>query len=138
MGDIILRATPTPLWSLLYRIIVLYDNQKYHVYISIYIEWALLDQQFHLMCNCLPDDYQSTLVKLKKCLPKLSPEDCQQLGNMLSSSCEAQLVNEKIVTFLAVQLCYNSTGDAQESCDMDMVDSLNRSDKSGRYIVTNM
>ena len=92
----------------------------------------MLDERFHLLWNCLPDDYQSTLVKLK-CLPLLSPEDCQQLRIMLSSSCEAQLVNEKIVTFLAVKLCYNSTGDAQETCDMDMVDSLNRSDKAGGY-----
>ena len=31
---------------------------------------------------------------------------------MISSSCEAQLINEKIVTFLIVKLCYNGSSDS--------------------------
>ncbi|XP_065894262.1 uncharacterized protein [Dysidea avara] len=73
--------------------------------------WTILDEHFSLLCNCLPNDYQSTLVKLKR-LPQLSNDDHQQLGTMISSSCEAQLINEKIVTFLIVKLCYNGSSDS--------------------------
>ena len=69
----------------------------------------LLESVFSLLCNCLPDDYQSTLVKLKS-IPQLSEDDHQQLGTMISSSCEAILVKEKIITFLIVKLCYNGSG----------------------------
>ena len=74
----------------------------------IIIDWTSLDEHFSQLCNCLPDDYQSTLVKLKS-VPQLSDDDHQQLGTMISSSCEAILVNEKIVTFLIVKLCYNGS-----------------------------
>ena len=48
---------------------------------------------------------------------------------MISSSCEVQLVNEKIVTFLLVKLCYNGSSDnIVELCDM--MDSLIEPDKS--------
>ena len=63
------------------------------------------------------------MVKLKS-LPQLSTEDYQQLGTIISSpSCEVQLVNEKIVTFLVIQLCYNGNGGSLvELCNM--MDSL--------------
>ncbi|XP_065894306.1 uncharacterized protein [Dysidea avara] len=91
-------------------------------------DWTILDEHFSLLCNCLPDDYQSTLVKLKR-LPQLSNDDHQPLGTMISSSCEAQLVNEKIVTFLVVKLCYNgNSGSLVGLCDV--MDNLLESDQS--------
>ena len=87
----------------------------------------MLDHYFPLLCKCLPDDYQSTLEKLKS-LPRLSTNDHQQLGTMISS-CEAQLVNEKIVTFLIVKLCYNGSSDSLvELCDV--MDNLVETDQS--------
>ncbi|XP_065885277.1 uncharacterized protein [Dysidea avara] len=81
-------------------------------------EWTILDDYFSLLCNCLPDDYQSTLIKLKS-LPHLSNDDHRQLDSMISSSHEVQLVNEKIVTFLIVKLCYNgSSSDLVGLCDV--------------------
>ena len=86
-----------------------------------------MDQYFSQLCNCLPDDYQSTLVKLTS-IPQLSDDDHQQLGTMISS-CEAILVNEKIVTFLIVKLCYNgSSGSLVELCDV--MDNLAEYDQS--------
>ena len=83
-----------------------------------YTEWTILDDYFSLLCNCLPDDYQSTLIKLKS-LPHLSNDDHRQLDSMISSSHEVQLVNEKIVTFLIVKLCYNgSSSDLVGLCDV--------------------
>jgi len=76
-------------------------------------ELAILGELFPLFCNCLPNDYQSTLVKLKS-VPQLSNDDHQQLGTMISSSCEAQLVNEKIITFVIVKLCFNGGGGSLE------------------------
>ena len=69
---------------------------------------TILDEHFSLFCNCLPDDYRSTLIKLKS-LSQLSNDDHQQLHSMISSSHEVQLVNEKIVTFLIVKSCYNGS-----------------------------
>ena len=89
-------------------------------------ECTILDENFYLLCNCLPDNYQSTLVKLKS-LPQISNEDHQQLDTMVSSS-PVQLANEKIVTFLIVKLCYNgSTGSLAEFCDV--MDNLVESDE---------
>ena len=99
--------------------------------IKYYVDWMILDEHF---CNCLPDDYQSTLVKLKK-LPQLSNDDHQQLRTMISSSCEAQLVNEKIVTFLVVKLCFNGSSDSLVGLREDLVvsDKSASAIQQGRY-----
>ena len=83
---------------------------------------------FPLLCKCLPDDYQSTLVKLKS-VPQLSDDDHQQLGTMISPSCQAIQVNEKIITFLVVKLCYNgSNSSLVRLCDvMDYLIESNES-----------
>jgi len=95
---------------------------------SFFSEQAILNQYFPLLCKCLPDDFKSTLDKLKS-VPQLSNDDHQQLGTMISSSYEAQLVNEKIVTFLIVKLCYNgSSGSLVGLCDL--MDNLVESDQS--------
>jgi len=86
----------------------------------------MVDDNFSLLCNCLPDNYQSTLVKLKS-LPLISNEDHQQLDTIVSSS-PAQQANEKIVTFLLVKLCYNgSSGSLAKFCDV--MDNLVESDE---------
>ncbi|XP_065894247.1 uncharacterized protein [Dysidea avara] len=46
---------------------------------------------------------------------------------MISSSCEAQLVNEKIVTFLIVKLCYNGSSDSLVGL-CDVMDNLTEPD----------
>ena len=93
---------------------------------------ATLNQYFHLLCNCLPDDYQSTLDKLKS-ISQLSNDDHQQLGTMISSSCEGQLVNEKIVTFLIVKLCYNGSSDSLGGL-CDVMDNLVETDQSASCV----
>ena len=92
-----------------------------HALILHFTDWTILDEHFSILCNCLPDDYQSTLVKLKS-FSQLSSDDHQQLGAVISSSCEAKLVNEKIVTFLILRLCYNGLRDVMDNlieCDHD-------------------
>ena len=96
--------------------------------ILFFSDQAVLDQYFPLLCNCLPDDYQSTLVKLKR-LSQLSTDDHQQLGTMISSSCEVKLVNEKIITFLIVKLCYNGSSDSLVGL-CDVMDNMVESDQS--------
>ena len=103
-----------------------------HVAMIFFTDWEILDEHFSQLCNCLPDDYQSTLVKLKS-VPQLSDDDHQQLGTMISSSCEAILVNEKIVTFLTVKICYNgSSGSLAGLCDV--MDNLVESDHSASCV----
>jgi len=96
---------------------------------------ATLNQYFHLLCNCLPDDYQSTLDKLKS-ISQLSNDDHQQLGTMISSSCEAQLVKERIVTFLVVKLCFNGNGDSLVGL-CDVMDNLTKSGQSATRVQNN-
>jgi len=90
----------------------------------LYAGWTILSEHLD---NCLPDDYQFTLLKLKS-LSQLSNDDHQQLGTMISSSCEAQLVNEKIVTFLVAKLCYNGSSDSLVGL-CDVMDSLIASER---------
>jgi len=97
-----------------------------------YIGWTILDEHFSLLCNCLPDDYQSTLIKLKS-LPQLSNDDHQQLNSMISSSRGVQLVNEKIVTFLLIKLCYNGSGSGLVGL-CDVMDNLTESKQSASYV----
>jgi len=56
---------------------------------------------------------------------------------MISSSCEAQLVNEKIITFLVVKLCFNGGGDSLEGL-CDVMDNLIESDQSAGYVQQSM
>ena len=125
---------PQPLSSLfhfdktLLYIVPLIINDIYYVFVLFLSDQAILNQYFPLLCNCLPDDYQSTLVKLTR-LPQLSTDEHQQLSTMISSSCEAQLVNEKIVTFLIVKLCYNGSSDSLVGL-CDVMDNLVESDQS--------
>jgi len=94
----------------LIHILYLCHYELYTLFCSFTIECTILDDNFYLLCNCLPDNYQSTLVKLKS-LPQISDEDHQQLDTIMSSN-PAQLANEKIVTFLIVKLCYNGSSDS--------------------------
>jgi len=95
-------------------------------------DWSILDEHISLWCNSLPDDYLFTLVKLKS-LPQLSNDDHQQLDTMISSSCEAQLVNEKIVTFLIVKFCFNGSGDSLGRL-CDVIDNLTESGQSATRV----
>ena len=47
---------------------------------------------------------------------------------MISPSCEAQLVNERIVTFLIVKFCYNGSSDSLVGL-CDVMDNLIESDQ---------
>jgi len=105
------------------------------IYYFYYTDWTILDEHFSLLCNCLTDDYQSTLIKLKS-LPQLSNDDHQQLDSMVSSSSslyEVQLVNEKIVTFLIVKLCYNGSGSGLVGL-CDVLDNLTVSKQSASCV----
>jgi len=68
------------------------------------------------------------MVKLKS-VPQLSNDDHQQLGTMISSSCEPKLVNEKIIAFLIVKLCYNGSSDSLMGL-CDVMDNLIESNQS--------
>ena len=98
-------------------------------------DWKLINTQHSVLCNGLTDDYQSTLSKLKS-LPQLSNDDHYQLGTMISSSCEAQLVKERIVTFLVVKLCFNGNGDSLVGL-CDVMDNLTKSGQSATRVQNN-
>ena len=71
------------------------------------IDWRFLGEHFNSFCNTLPHNYQLTIDKLKT-ISQLF-KDGEQLSKMIttSSSSNVREINEKILTYLIVKLCYN-------------------------------
>jgi len=63
-----------------------------------------------MLCKLLPDDYQSTIEKLKSLPEFLGPEQQQLLDSLMpTTSMDVKIINEKIITFIVVTLSYNSS-----------------------------
>ena len=73
-------------------------------------EWKVFGKVLNLLCNALPHNYQLTLDKLKAVL-HLSKETSEQLSKVILSppSTVVRKINEKIITYLIVWLCYNNS-----------------------------
>ena len=92
-------------------------------------DWRFLEEHFNSLCNNLPDNYQSTIDKLKT-IPQLF-KDGEVLSKMIatSSSSDVRKINEKILTYLIVKLCYNgSSTNLVRSCDVMDESFINSTD----------
>ena len=74
------------------------------------IEWRIVEDHFKSLCSVLPHNYQLTTDKLKT-IPQLLKDGGEQLSKLISSSSspDVRKINEKIITYLIVKLCYNDS-----------------------------
>ena len=69
-------------------------------------EWKVLGEHFISLCDTLPCNYQSTINKLSV-VPVLLKDGGVQLSKLITSSAtDVRKINEKIITYLIVKLCY--------------------------------
>ena len=68
-----------------------------------------MEDHFQSLCCVLPHNYQLTIDKLKT-IPQLLKDGGEQLSKLISSSsADVRKINEKIITYLIVKLCYNDS-----------------------------
>ena len=85
-------------------------------------EWRVLEEHFNSLCNSLPHNYQLTIDKLMA-IPQF--KDGEQLNKMItSSSADVRKINEKILTYLIVKLCYNGSDTDSVTLTCDVMDKL--------------
>ena len=78
------------------------------MYIYISTEWRVL-KHFNSVCNNLPYNHQLIIDKLKT-VPQLLKDEGEQLTKLITSSTtDVRKINEKIITYLIVKLCYNGS-----------------------------
>jgi len=84
------------------------------------VEWSIVDTFFSPLCDCLPQNYQSTIEKLKSFPQFTGVEQQRQLNSLIPVTLtDVQEINEKILTFLVMSLCYdNSSGGITRLCDI--------------------
>jgi len=83
---------------------------KNHTYIYTFIlEWRTLEEQFKSLCSILPHNYHERL----KSIPELLKNGGEQLCKLISSK-----INEKILTYLIVKLCYNDSDTSLVRCSV--------------------
>ena len=77
--------------------------------VYLYIDWRLLDENFNSLCSGLCNSYQLTIDKLKT-IPQLLKDGGEQLSKLMSSSsADVRKINEKIIIYLIVKLCYSGS-----------------------------
>lgn len=83
-------------------------------------EWSIVDAFFSPLCDCLPQDYQSTIEKLKSFQQFADVEQQRQLESLIPAALtDISAINEKILTFLVMNLCYDaSSGGITRLCDI--------------------
>ena len=67
-----------------------------------------MEDHFQSLCSVLPHNYQLIIDKLKT-IPQLLKDGGEQLSKLISSSADVRKINEKIITYLIVKLCYNDS-----------------------------
>ena len=83
-----------------------------------------MEDHFQSLCSVLPHKYQLTIDKLKTILQLL--KDGEQLSKLISSSsADVRKINEKIITYLIVKLCYSDSDTSL--CDV-MDESIDSTD----------
>ena len=88
----------------------------------------MIEDHFQSLCNVLPHNYQLTIDKLKT-IPQLLKDGGEQLSKLISSSSSSSDINEKILTYLIVKLCYNNSDTSLvRLCDV-MDESIDSTDK---------
>ena len=83
-------------------------------------EWSIVDTFFSPLCDCLPQDYQSTIEKLKSFPQFAGAEHQHQLKSLIPATLtDIDVINEKILTFLVMNLCYDTnSGGITRLCDV--------------------
>ena len=82
------------------------------------LEWGVLGDHINSLCNTLPYNCQLTIDKLKT-LPQVKEDGKNQLSKLMSSSTNARRINERIITYLIVKLCYSGNDtDLARLCDI--------------------
>ena len=88
------------------------------------IEWRVLGEHFNLLCNTLLN-YQLIIDKLKT-IPQLK-DGGKHLSKLISSSSsDVRKINEKLITYLIIKLCYNGSDTSLlRLCDImdELIDS---------------
>ena len=73
------------------------------------IEWRIVEDHFKSLHSFLPHNYKLTIDKLKT-IPQLLKDGGEQLSKLISSSSpDVKRINERIITYLIVKLCYNDS-----------------------------
>ena len=81
----------------------------------LFTEWIVLTEHFHSLCNTLP---QLTFDKLRNVTKVLNIEG-EQLSKLITSATDVRKINEKIITYLIVKLCYDGSSTTLVSlCDV--------------------
>ncbi|XP_065904252.1 uncharacterized protein [Dysidea avara] len=81
-------------------------------------EWSIVNTCLPVLCESLPDDYRSTIEKLKTLPQFLAVE--QQLNSLIPTTLtDVKLINEKIITFIVITLSFSSSsGGMTKLCDI--------------------
>ena len=74
-----------------------------------FLEWRTLEEQFKLLCTILPHNYHEKLKSILK-------DGGEHLRKLISSS--PAKINEKIITYLIVKLCYNDSDTSLVRCSV--------------------
>ena len=89
----------------------------------------MTEDHFQSLCSVLPHNYQLTIDKLKT-IPQLLKDGGEQLSKLIlsSSSADVRKINEKIITYFIVKLCYiDSDTSLVRLCDV-MGESIDSTD----------
>ena len=96
--------------------------------ICLSIEWRIVEGHFKSICSILPHNFQLTIDMLKT-IPQLLKDGGEELSKLTSSSsADVRKINEKIITYVVVKLCYNSSDNILvRLCDVmdESIDSAN-------------
>ena len=107
------------------------------------IDWRIVEDHFKSLCSVLLHNYQLTIDKLKT-IPQLLKDGGEQLSKLISSlSPDVRMINESIITYLIVKLCYNDSNTSLvRLCDVmdESIDSTNTTSgtqqiRCGEYIL---
>ena len=76
------------------------------------LDWRALEENFKSLCSLLPHNYHERL----KSISELLKDGGGQLSKLISSS--PAKINEKIITYLIVKLCFSDRNDSLVSCNV--------------------
>ena len=88
------------------------------VCLYLFTEWRALEH-FNSLCDTLPYNHHFTINKLKT-VPQIMMDDGEQFSKLITpSSTDVRKINEKIITYLIIKLCYNGSDTSLVSlCDV--------------------
>ena len=86
------------------------------------VEWRILEKKFNSFCNILPYNHQLIIDKLRT-VPQLLEDEGEQLSKLISSSADTRKINEKIITYLIVKLCYSDSSASLCTIMDELIDS---------------